>query len=73
MEITLKALIADDHSLIREGIKHSLLNIFPGAVVFEADSGQSVIELLKEHHSFDVILLDLVMPDVNGLDLLSTI
>lgn len=67
-----KVMIADDHSLIREGIKQLLE--FDGAikVVAEASNG---IECLEKLESFlpDILLLDINMPEMNGLEVLSVI
>lgn len=67
-----KVMIADDHSLIREGIKQLLE--FDGSieVVAEASNGQECLEKLN-NISFDVLLLDINLPDKNGLEVLEEI
>ena len=64
-----KVMIADDHSLIREGIKQLLE--FDGSieVISEASNGVECLEKL-EVLSPDVLLLDINMPDMNGIDVL---
>ncbi len=67
-----KVMIADDHSLVREGIKQLLE--FDGSikVISEAANGEECLEKLEEEIP-DVLLLDINMPVKNGLDVLSEI
>lgn len=67
----MKLLIADDHHLIREGLKHTLESIYPDPVVIEAADGAAVIEALQENPDIELILLDFFMPGTNGFDLVS--
>jgi len=64
---TIRVLLADDHSLFRAGIR-SLLEA-PGdiEVVAEASDGREALCLVEIHRP-DVVLLDLRMPNLNGLD-----
>lgn len=63
----IRILIADDHEMFREGIK-SLLDSYHGiSVVAEASNGEEVISLLKTTE-VDVILLDINMPGINGIE-----
>ena len=62
-------LIADDHELIREGIRRSLHDLNPDAVTFEAEDEQQVIDVLQSEH-IDVLLLDLVLPGGKSFRLL---
>ena len=64
---TVKILIADDHQILREGLK-SLLEKQPGfAVVAEAEDGFSAIDGVKKHKP-DIAILDIGMPDLNGIE-----
>lgn len=65
-------MIADDHSLIREGIKQLLE--FDGTieVMTEASNGVDCLEKLEDIHP-DVLLLDVNMPEKNGLEVLEEI
>ncbi len=64
---TIKVLIADDHKLYREGIK-SLLNEERGIdISVEVSSGREVLEKL-EQQPIDIILMDIDMPDMNGIE-----
>lgn len=63
----LRVLIADDHPLFRKGMR-ALLTATPGAeVVGEATTGQEAIELAAALQP-DVILMDLQMPGINGIE-----
>ena len=62
-------LIADDHELIREGIRRSLHDLNPDAVTFEAEDEQQVVDVLQSEH-IDVLLLDLVLPGGKSFRLL---
>jgi len=63
----IKLLIADDHQVLIEGLVE-LLNGFNHITVNQTtNNGQEVLEILKEH-TIDVILLDINMPVMNGLD-----
>jgi two-component system, NarL family, invasion response regulator UvrY len=64
-----RLLIADDHELIRQGIKRILADTSEPAFVGEAENGQGLLELLKEEN-WDVVILDINLPGRNGLDLL---
>lgn len=67
-----KVMIADDHSLIREGIKQLLE--FDGTieVMTEASNGVECLDKLEDIHP-DVLLLDVNMPEKNGLEVLEEI
>ena len=67
-----RVMIADDHSLVREGIKQLLE--FDGSieVISEAANGVECLEKLEKEIP-DVLLLDVNMPEKNGLDVLSEI
>ena len=68
----IRVLIADDHALFREGVR-TLLNAFPDIeVVGEAGDGEAAIIEVKKTQP-DVLLMDINMPGVNGLDALRPI
>jgi two-component system, NarL family, invasion response regulator UvrY len=62
-------LIADDHPLIREGFKQILAEASDRYTTYEAATGQQVLDILDERH-FDIVLLDITFPDMNGLGVL---
>jgi DNA-binding NarL/FixJ family response regulator len=60
-------ILADDHTLVRAGIR-ALLEKLPGVkVVGEAGDGREVLNLVKAHPP-DVVLMDIAMPGLNGLE-----
>jgi two-component system response regulator NreC len=64
-----RILLADDHQLFRAGLK-AILERQPGLeVIGEAIDGQSALQLAAKHHP-DIILLDISMPGLNGLEAL---
>lgn len=72
MNKPIRVMIADDHSMVREGIKQLLELEGDIAVVAEASNGKECIELLNED-KMDVLLLDINMPNINGLQVLQYI
>jgi two-component system invasion response regulator UvrY len=68
----IKVLIADDHAVVRQGVKQILANTADISVVGEAANGQEVIAKLGETR-VDVVILDITMPESNGLQTLAAI
>ena len=64
---TIRTLLADDHDLFRAGIRALLDNLDGIEVVAEAGNGREALRLCQEHHP-DVALMDIMMPELNGLD-----
>jgi len=65
----IKILIADDHTLFRKGLKH-ILSEYPDLVVTdEASNGQEVLDKIW-HNDYDMVLLDITMPGMTGLEAL---
>ena len=65
----IKILIADDHAIVREGIKQILADIPDKVTTDEAINGQEVIQKVW-NNDYDLVLLDISMPGRNGLDIL---
>lgn len=63
----IELLIADDHTLLRDGMRALLESSERIKVVAEANDGIEVMELLKKHQP-DIVLMDIGMPRMNGLD-----
>lgn len=64
---TIRVLIADDHTIVRRAIKAFLAEADDIEVVGEADNGLEAVRLSKQHDP-DVILMDLLMPKMDGID-----
>jgi DNA-binding NarL/FixJ family response regulator len=70
--MSVSVLIADDHAIIREGIKSVLASYPEYHVCAEATDGEECLNLAQKHKP-DIALLDISMPLVNGLDLIQRI
>ncbi|MCE5987601.1 response regulator transcription factor [Pseudomonas sp. 5FOS] len=68
-----KILIADDHPLFREAIHNVISDGFQGSEVMETADLDSALALTHEHDDLDLILLDLNMPGMHGLNGLITL
>lgn len=65
----IRVLIADDHPIVREGVRRILEEAPDITVAGEAACGQEALESVQENE-YDVVLLDIGIPGVDGLDLL---
>lgn len=65
----IKILIADDHPIVRQGLKQILLEEFERPVLGEAQNCQEVLELVQKQ-DWDVVVLDISMPGRGGLEVL---
>lgn len=64
---TVRVLLADDHEVVRAGY-HRLLESHPGiSVISEAASGEEAYQGYAQHHP-DVVIMDLTMPGIGGLE-----
>ncbi|AKU13968.1 transcriptional regulator, LuxR family [Azoarcus sp. CIB] len=68
----LRVLLADDHAIIRDGLKQILADTEDLAVCGEAANGNEALQLVREQE-WDVIVLDISMPGRSGLDLIRLI
>jgi DNA-binding NarL/FixJ family response regulator len=68
----IKVIIADDHTIFREGIKEILSKTSDIVIAEEAESGSDLISKIKPG-DFDVVLLDINMPGRRGLEILKEI
>jgi DNA-binding NarL/FixJ family response regulator len=69
MTSPIRILIADDHAIFRDGLRRLLTSESDLSVVAEASDGKQAIALTREHRP-DILLLDLMMPGVSGLEVL---
>ena len=67
----MRVLLIDDHSLFRRGMRLMLRELMPELDVSDADGVEQALTLAGE--SFELLLLDLNMPGVNGLDALASV
>ena len=65
---TIRLLIADDHALVRAGIRALLEGLEGVSVVAEAGNGREALALVEAHRP-DILLADIAMPQMNGLEL----
>lgn len=65
----IRMLVADDHAIVRKGMRHLCESTADVVVAGEAASGEDVLRLLHAER-FDLLLLDLTMPGISGAELL---
>jgi two-component system invasion response regulator UvrY len=68
----LTVLVVDDHTILREGLKKIIDHSNEFIVIAEADSGQTAIQRVRDTN-VDIVLLDISLPDKNGIDILTQI
>lgn len=76
MNATVRVLLGDDHKIVREGLKMVLADDPGLMVVAEADSGPGVLDMvqaLQGPQGVDVVLLDIAMPGMDGLNVLQNL
>ena len=66
---SIKVLVADDHEIVRQGLKTIISEHSDLSIAGEAENGNQVLKILKKT-KVDVVLLDFDMPEKNGLDTL---
>ena len=72
----LKILIGDDHRIVREGLKQVLADAPDIEIVAEAETGPQVIQTVADwggHIGLNAVLLDIAMPERDGMDVLQTL
>ena len=68
----LRILVADDHAIVREGLKQVLLEEFQEATISETSTAQATLDLIKTQ-KWDILILDIHFPDKNGVDILKEV
>jgi two-component system invasion response regulator UvrY len=68
----IRILVADDHAVVRNGLKQIVSDTPDMVVAAEASNGQEVLNKALED-DYDIVLLDITMPDRSGLDILKEI
>lgn len=68
----MKFLIVDDHAIVRRGIKEVLEQEFDQSIVLEAGTGRGALHMI-EKEDYGMVILDIHLPDMNGMDVLKAI
>lgn len=68
----IRLMIADDHTIVREGLKQLFALVADIKVVGVATSGAAVLEALR-HDAADLLLLDMTMPGISGVELITRV
>ena len=63
----IRILIADDHAIVRRGLKQILDEAFAGVVCGEAGNAEETVAAVRQH-DWDLVILDMIMPSVSGGD-----
>jgi DNA-binding NarL/FixJ family response regulator len=63
----IRILLADDHTVVRDGLRALLERQSDMAVVAEAGDGRECVQM-AEHHLPDVVVMDVAMPEMNGIE-----
>lgn len=67
-----KLLVVEDHALVREGLVQTLRQLEEGVEIFEVADHDGASALLEQEHHFDLMVLDLGLPGIDGLSCLKT-
>jgi len=67
--MALKILLVDDHAIVRQGVRQLLLDLGVADTVSEAESGADALSQ-ADRADWDVVLLDISLPDMNGIEVL---
>jgi DNA-binding NarL/FixJ family response regulator len=69
----MRIMVVDDHALVRRGLTYVVKEGFPDADVVEAESAAAALEVFQSGSVVDLALVDVRMPDLDGLELLRAI
>ena len=70
--MTVTVLLADDHPIVRQGLRHLLADEADVTIIGEASNGLQAVQL-AERFKPHVLILDMMMPDLNGLEVLKQV
>ena len=66
-------MLIDDHPIVRRGVRDILTDAFPGVSIEDVSLGADAVPLLLRRPSWDVVILDLSLPDCSGMEVLEQI
>jgi DNA-binding NarL/FixJ family response regulator len=69
----LKLLVVEDHALVREGLAQTLRRLEDGVDVMEARDAESALKMIEQAPEVDLLLLDLMLPGINGFSFLGVL
>lgn len=72
MKKALSILIVDDHGIVASGLKMLIQSYSSFKVIDEASNAKEAIDLCKKHKP-DIVILDISLPDINGLEIIKTL
>jgi two-component system invasion response regulator UvrY len=67
--MSLRILLVDDHAVVRQGVRQLLMDRGVALEVAEAETGAEALVAVAKH-VYDVVLLDISLPDMNGVEVL---
>jgi DNA-binding NarL/FixJ family response regulator len=67
----IKILVADDHFMVRDGIKIVIHNNFTNTEILEADNGEDVLNIASDNPDIAIFIIDYYMPNCRGTELLT--
>jgi two-component system invasion response regulator UvrY len=70
--VMINILIVDDHTIVRKGLSQILSDTEDLRVAGEAENGMQAIKMIQDNN-YDVVLLDIILPDKHGIDVLNQI
>src|SRR5678809_804221 len=69
----LRIMLVDDHPIVRRGVRDILKDAFPASLIEEVSLGADALALLRGRPGWDVVILDLSLPDGSGMEILECI
>lgn len=64
---TIRIILADDHAMMREGLRSILESELGYSVIAQAGNGRETVQLVKQHAP-DLVIMDISMPELNGIE-----